>query len=142
MSEQQRVEDLAAWYINAQLDLDKRLIEFRYRTIRQYFLQPLGLELGRAEGEMTRLLCAHFERLTVVEGAAALLDKIPDRENVVKVQAMFEEFEPVERFNTIIMEHILEHVDDPVGLLRRASSWLAPGGALSPASPTRFRFTV
>jgi trans-aconitate methyltransferase len=140
MSEYGRLERIASWYTDEQLDMDKRLIGFRYRTIREYFVGPLGLELGPAEGAMTKYLHDHFEHLTVVEGAAALLALIPDYDNVTKVQSIFEEFAPQQPFNTIIMEHILEHVDKPVELLRRASSWLAPSGRLIAGVPNALSF--
>ena len=41
------------------------------------------------------------------------------------MHALFEEFEPVRRFNTIVMDHILERVAEPVALLDRARKWLA-----------------
>lgn len=130
MSERDRVEAHAGWYLKEQLDVDRRLIEFRYRTLRPYVVGPAGLELGPAEGEMTRLLVRDFARLTVVEGSRELLDRIPRYPNLVLVHSLFEEYEPRERFNSIVLDHVLEHVEDPVGLLRRASSWLAPGGRL------------
>jgi 2-polyprenyl-3-methyl-5-hydroxy-6-metoxy-1,4-benzoquinol methylase len=128
--EKARVEGLSNWYLKEQLDFDKRLIRFRYRTLKPHIQGPYGLELGPAEGEMTQFLVADFEELTAVEGAADLLEQIPVHPRLVKVHSLFEEFRPNKLYNTIVMEHILEHVDDPVGLLKRATPWLAPGGKL------------
>ena len=130
VKENDRVESLADWYLKEQLDFDKRLIRYRYETIKPKLVGPFGLELGPAEGEMTQFLIEDFEQLTIVEGAGELLENIPASEKLIKVHALFEEFEPSRKFNSIILEHILEHVDDPVGLLTRVKKWLAPGGKL------------
>lgn len=129
-AEHERVESLSDWYLKEQLDFDKRLIGFRYKTIKHKLVGSRGLELGPAEGEMTQFLVNDFEQLTIVDGAAELLAQIPERANLIKVHALFEEFQPTQPFDSIILEHILEHVDDPVGLLSRVKNWLAPGGRL------------
>jgi 2-polyprenyl-3-methyl-5-hydroxy-6-metoxy-1,4-benzoquinol methylase len=129
-SENERIESLSDWYLKEQLDFDKRLIRFRYETIKPRLVGPRGLELGPAEGEMTQFLINDFEQLTIVEGAADLLAQIPSENNLVKVHALFEEYQPEHLFNSIILEHILEHVDDPVGLLNRVKTWLSPSGKL------------
>lgn len=128
--EQQRVESLSDWYLKEQLDFDKRLIGFRYKTIKPKLVGPRGLELGPAEGEMTQFLINDFEQLTIVEGSAELLAQIPQRPNLVKVHALFEEFKPEHPFDSIILEHVLEHVDNPVGLLSRVKNWLSSNGRL------------
>lgn len=128
--EHERVESLSDWYLKEQLDFDKRLIRFRYETIKPKLVGSRGLELGPAEGEMTQFLLNDFDQLTIVEGAADLLAQIPERANLVKVHALFEEFRPEHLFDSIILEHILEHVEDPVGLLYRVKKWLAPEGRL------------
>lgn len=130
MREEQRVDSLADWYLKEQLDFDKRLIRFRYQTLRPYLQGPEGLELGPAEGEMTQFLQKDFSGLTVVEGSSELLAKIRDRPNLTKVHCLFEDYQPAIRFNTIIMEHILEHVAHPVELLTQARGWLASGGRI------------
>lgn len=129
------VEARSSWYLQEQLDFDKRLIGFRYRTLKPFLQGPLGLELGPAEGEMTRFLVEDFAQLVTVDGSRELLAQIPDRPNLRKVHSLFEAYQPEQRFNTIVMEHILEHVDDPVGLLRRAAPWLAPGGRILAGVP-------
>ena len=133
--ELERVTAIADWYHKDQLDFDRRLIRYRYRTLKPHLNGPEGLELGPADGEMTSLLLSDFERLTIVEGAAKLLEGIPDAPNLVKVHSVFEAYEPSIRFDTILMEHILEHVDDPVALLQRAGAWLAPGGKILAGVP-------
>lgn len=129
-NEHERVESLSDWYLKEQLDFDKRLIRFRYETIKPKLVGSRGLELGPAEGEMTQFLINDFEQLTIVEGAADLLAQIPARANLIKIHALFEEFQPEHPFDSIILEHILEHVDDPVGLLSRVKNWLSPNGRL------------
>lgn len=130
MFEENRVEALSDWYLKEQLDFDKRLIRFRYQTLKPHLQGPEGLELGPAEGEMTQFLVSDFENLTVVEGSAELLNQIPDSPNLNKVHSLFEEFLPERKFNSIIMEHILEHVENPVTLLKKVKEWLMPGGRI------------
>jgi 2-polyprenyl-3-methyl-5-hydroxy-6-metoxy-1,4-benzoquinol methylase len=133
--ELKRIEDLSDWYLQEQLDFDKRLIRFRYQTLKSHLQGPEGLELGPADGIMTHFLLPHFVQLTVVDGAAELLARIPAAPNLVKAHALFEEYQPGGRFNTILMEHILEHVDQPVALLSRVKRWLAPGGKILAGVP-------
>jgi len=130
VSEKTRVEDASIWYLQEQLDFDKRLIGFRYETLRPHLCGPIGLELGPAEGQMTHFLKNDFESLTVVDGASSLLERIPNYPNLIKVHSLFEDFFPQQKFDTIIMEHILEHVDQPVELLQRIQKWLAPNGRI------------
>lgn len=129
-TERNRVEAVSNWYLKEQLDFDKRLIGFRYRTLRPHLRGPHGLELGPAEGEMTQFLLGDFATLTIVEGGAELLARILDAPNLIKVHALFEEFEPRRTFDSIVMEHILEHVEHPVALLQRVKRWLAPAGRI------------
>lgn len=116
------------------------MIQFRYRSIKRYLRGPEGLELGPAEGHMTRLLVDDFARLTVVEGAADLLLRIPNHQSLRKVHALFEDFEPDTPFNTIVMDHILEHIAEPIELLRRASAWLASDGVIIVGVPNGHSF--
>ena len=129
-SEANRVKTLENWYVNRQLDFDKRLIRFRYESLKPYFVGNSCLELGPAEGEMTKYLVEDFASITVVEGSKRLLDLMPEYQNVQKVHSLFEDFTPSKLYDTIILEHILEHVEDPVELINRVKDFLAPNGTL------------
>src|SRR5690606_11284935 len=91
-NEFERVGELSSWYLNEQLDFDKRMIEFRYKALKPKLRPGYGLELGSAEGEMTRFLISDFQELTVVDGAGDLLERIPEYSNVIKVCSLFENF--------------------------------------------------
>jgi 2-polyprenyl-3-methyl-5-hydroxy-6-metoxy-1,4-benzoquinol methylase len=78
------------------------------------------------------------EHLTVVDAAPELLQKIEDFPDVTKVCSLFEDFVPDGKYDTIVMEHILEHLIDPVGLMRRAIDWLAPEGVMVIGVPNAF----
>jgi 2-polyprenyl-3-methyl-5-hydroxy-6-metoxy-1,4-benzoquinol methylase len=118
------------WYVEGQLDFDRKLIFYRYLTLREYINGPSGLELGSADGEMTKYLVNDFDYLTSVDGSKELLDLIPNYKNLTKMHSLFEDFKPAKKYNTIIMEHILEHVDEPVKIMQMAREWLEDKGVL------------
>lgn len=123
IDERERVESISQWYLADQLEIDRMLIRYRYQSLKPFFLGSKALELGPAEGEMTRLLLQDFEHLTVVDGSSLLLQQIPDSPNLTKIHSLFETFEPKQRYHTVILEHILEHVEHPIQLLERAKIW-------------------
>jgi len=129
-NEQARVSNLSQFYFNEQLDIDRALIQYRYEAIKPFFKGRTCLELGPADGWMTRCLVNEFAQVTVVDGSLELLGSIPSFPNLVKIHAMFEDINVDGQFDTVILEHILEHVDDPVGLMRRARHFVAPGGVI------------
>lgn len=129
-NENNRVNSLSDWYLKDQLDFDKYLIKFRYQKIKKYFYGENALELGPAEGQMTQFLVNDFKNLTVVDGAKDLLEKIVDYKNIIKINSLFEEYNPKEKFDTIIMEHILEHVEDPISILKKSKEWVSENGRI------------
>ena len=106
-------------------------------TVFSRFLQPGAiLELGPAEGLMTELLHATGEKLTLVEGAETFCRDLAKRFPDATVhRSLFEEFETEARFPNIILGHVLEHVADPVAVLRHVQRFLAPGGRMLCAVP-------
>lgn len=127
-SEEERVENLSSFYLENQLATDRRLVGFRLKTILPWLKGSRCLELGSGSGDSTFSLVDIFESVTVVDGSETLLDKLPAHPKLEKAHSLFENFEPQGKFDCILADHVLEHVEDPQRILDRMKSWLAPSG--------------
>lgn len=96
------------------------------------FLRPGSvLELGCSRGDFTRRLVDRFSDVTCVEASSDALAAAHERlgERVQFVHSTFEAVELPRRYDNIVLTHVLEHLDDPVGTLRRINDeWLADDG--------------
>lgn len=94
------------------------------------------LEMGFGIGRTIAELRARGLRHEIVEGSPLLVAEAARRfPDLLVHEAMFEDFAPAEPYDAVLALHVLEHVDDPVAILRRAASWLRPGGRLVAAVP-------
>jgi ribosomal protein S18 acetylase RimI-like enzyme/2-polyprenyl-3-methyl-5-hydroxy-6-metoxy-1,4-benzoquinol methylase len=106
---------------------------FMIRSFRPFYRPGSVLELGSFRGDFTRRLLEDHADVTCVEASAEALSEARDRlgDRVNLIHSTFEEVELPRRYDNIVLTHVLEHLDDPVGLLRRINSeWLADGGRL------------
>lgn len=82
------------------------------------------LELGYGSGIVATSLLHAGKSVTIVDGSSKFIQKaagLPGR--IAAVQSMFEEFHPLGRFDCVIASFILEHVMDPLTLLKRIRKW-------------------
>jgi len=131
--ETQRLNNISKWY-SSRKGLDSKLIQYRAKILLPHFKGSRALELRCADGRMmTQLLINYFEKIVAVDGPAKFCEITRNRinaNNLDVVCLLFEEFEPNKKFDTIIMAHILEHVEDSVSMLRKAKSWLKENGII------------
>lgn len=89
------------------------------------------LDMPCGDGILTSMLAPSFSRVVGIDASKNHLELakkiLPD---VEFHDALIEEFETSERFSTITMLNILEHVVDPVQVLKKAASLLDDGGVL------------
>lgn len=91
------------------------------------------LELGLGHGITTGVFEQHFKRHVVVDASPAVIENFRQRFPHSKVEiaeSYFETFDMPEHFDVIVFGYILEHVDDPVRILKHFRSFLAPGGRM------------
>lgn len=133
--EADRLAGIAAdsWYAKG---ANAATVLYSARVFERFWRGRRCLEMGPAEGLMTPTLVRAFPELTVVEGAEAFCDDLRRRFPTIEVvHALFEDYEPGAKFDTIVLGHVLEHVADPGAILARAGGWLADGGRICAAVP-------
>jgi len=87
------------------------------------------LDVGCGEGGvLATLRDLGFTRLTGIDPRAPVVASKAG--GVCLVRGDPASYEPSERFDLIMLHHVLEHVADGVDLLTRVKRWLAPGGRL------------
>jgi len=104
---------------------------FMITSFAPFFNKGSLLELGSFKGDFTRRLLPYFSEVTCVEASAVALEaarkKLGDR--VTFVNALFEKAALPKRYDNIVLTHALEHLDDPVAVLKRINTeWLAENG--------------
>jgi 2-polyprenyl-3-methyl-5-hydroxy-6-metoxy-1,4-benzoquinol methylase len=106
---------------------------YMMRTFEPYLRQGEALELGSYHGQFTERLLAHFERIVCVEASAEAVSVAKTRvgRRAKFINSTFEKVELDRKYDAIFMTHVLEHVDDPVAILRRVNDeWLTDTGYL------------
>lgn len=89
------------------------------------------LELGSYTGEFTQRLTGRFKDVTCVEASGeavtAARARLGDRVRIV--QSTFETVSLERTFDHVVLTHVLEHLDDPVAVLKRVNNeWLSDTG--------------
>lgn len=106
---------------------------FMIRTFEPFFLRGSLLELGSFKGDFTKRLLPYFQDITCVEASDVAIReaKITLGDQVKFVNGLFETLMLRRRYDNIVMTHVLEHLDDPVRVLKRINDkWLSDDGRL------------
>lgn len=96
-----------------------------------YFSQGSVLELGSFEGRFTKKLTHHFSDITCVEASseAAAKGKSQLGSQAEIIEGIFESVILPRKYDNIILTHVLEHLTDPVSVLKRINNeWLSDSG--------------
>ena len=134
-TERARLESVAvdSWYAKG---VATSMVRYTGKVFSRYWKGTRCLELGPAEGLMTEVLAAAFPDLEVVDGSEQFCVNLRQRYPNASIHcSLFEDFEPAHQFDTIVLGHVLEHVESPRYLLQKVRSWLAPAGVVCAAVP-------
>lgn len=114
---------------------DRAIRELIVRAFAPYLNSSMHcLQLGYAEGVDTALIAPKIKRLDVVEGSRKFFEagQAAAPANVFFYHDLFESFLPKVGcpYDAVFAVYVLEHVQDPVLLLKLAKEALAPEGLL------------
>jgi 2-polyprenyl-3-methyl-5-hydroxy-6-metoxy-1,4-benzoquinol methylase len=89
------------------------------------------LELGSYKGDFTQRLLTRFDDVTCVEASSVAIEQAEQklRDRVKFVHSTFEEAILDKRYDNVVLTHVLEHLDDPIDVLKRVNAeWLSQHG--------------
>lgn len=106
---------------------------YMLKSFLPFFNKGNVLELGSYKGNFTKRLLPYFDDITCVEASGEAIDiaKKEIREKAKFIHSLFETAILPTKYDNIVLTHVLEHLDDPISLLRRINNeWLTVKGRL------------
>lgn len=133
---QDKLEEVAANSLYTSFT-NSRTISYSFEIFKRFILPNKSiLELGPAEGLMTKKLLEISDDITVIEGsknfAEVLKKEFP---KITVINSLFETSEIKQKFDYIILGHVLEHVENPEVILNSIKKWLKDDGLIFCAVP-------
>ena len=115
-------------------DFDHEVMHpFMFRSFEPFLRDGSVLELGSSKGDFTKLILERFTDVTCVEASNSAIEEAKSKLGSVP-EYLLSPFETVElprKYQNVIITHVLEHLEDPVGILKRIrNEWLDEGGRL------------
>lgn len=107
--------------------------KYMIKSFVPFFLNGNLLELGSFKGDFTKRLLPYFDDVTCVEASMEAMQSAESflGKNVKFINSLFEEAILETKFDNIVLTHVLEHVDDPIVVLKRINDeWLSDNGRL------------
>ena len=105
--------------------------KFMIRAFEPFYKNGNCLELGSFKGDFTRRLTSKFSDITCVEASdeAISIAKNEFGGKVKFINSLFEDATLTEKYDNIILTHVLEHLDNPVNVMKRINDeWLSDTG--------------
>lgn len=104
---------------------------FMLKSFIPFFREGNLLELGSFKGDFTKRFFPHFEDITCVEASDEAIEFARNEfgSRVKFVNSLFENADLPTKYDNIILTHTLEHIDDPIALMKRVNDeWLSDKG--------------
>ncbi|MDL2284123.1 class I SAM-dependent methyltransferase [Oxalobacter sp. OttesenSCG-928-P03] len=114
-------------------DIEILLDWYPKRVIENSKFASSFLELGLGHGFTTNIFSENYTRHIVIEGSPAIIGNFKERFpscNTQIIESFFEDFQTAEKFDVIMMGFILEHVDDPLKIIKRFKKFLSSSGKI------------
>lgn len=106
---------------------------YMVESFKPFFNKGNCLELGSSKGDFTKHIVDFFSDITCVEASDEAIQIAKKRlpSNINYINELFENLDLDKKFDNIILTHVLEHIDDPVNLLKKIKmNWLSENGKL------------
>jgi len=91
------------------------------------------LDIGCSFGKIAKELSPFFEKIVAVDGSEELINQAKRENSAPNISykiSLAEELDLQERFDAVLLSFVLEHVADPLTVLKKAASFLNDKGIL------------
>lgn len=119
--------------VNAQI-IGNSCAAMNLELVKKYGRFDSGIFMGLGDGSLLEKIGPTFEQLVVLEASEILVAQArltyAGNRGIRIIQSYFEAYEPDagRKVSCILGNHVLEHLDEPVQVLRKTLAWLNPGG--------------
>jgi 2-polyprenyl-3-methyl-5-hydroxy-6-metoxy-1,4-benzoquinol methylase len=147
MNHSDDLEEIATKYhldVPEDIDIENQTQLYEFDWVNCYILpNSKVLDLGIGDGLILELLLKEMNNkefeLDVVEGSIQICKKYESlKPKGLKIfNSLFENFEARDKYDLIIMSHVLEHVQSPVELLNQFSEYLKKDGLILGIVPNK-----
>jgi len=104
---------------------------YMIKSFEPFFKKGSLLELGSFKGDFTKRLMSYFDDITCIEASdiAILEAKAKLGDKISYIHSTLEKAILPKCYENIVMTHVLEHLDDPILVLKRINKeWLSEDG--------------
>lgn len=104
---------------------------YMLKSFEPFFKNGNLLELGSFKGDFTKRFLPYFDDITCVEASNEAIQEVKGKlgDKVKFYNSLFEEVKLPVKYDNIILTHVLEHLDDPIHVLKRINNeWLSDKG--------------
>jgi 2-polyprenyl-3-methyl-5-hydroxy-6-metoxy-1,4-benzoquinol methylase len=127
--EKQRLESIAR-YFSMKDGFNGYMNKYRVSKILELCVGKTVLDIGSADAFMAEALSPFFKRIVAVDGSTELINRakarLGDLSNIELINMLAEDFDTSEKFDLVLLSFVLEHVVNPVAVLEKAATFIAP----------------
>jgi len=127
------LEQFHGSYLGEQADIGERFVtRATIALIKKLVVSKKILNLGLGNGKTSKILDEFVKEQIVIEGSKKIIDLFSFKSpRTTFVESYFENYNTASKFEVILANHVLEHVNDPVKLMEeKFSSWIKKDGII------------
>jgi len=127
------LEQFHGSYLGEQADIGERFVtRATIALIKKLVVGKKILNLGLGNGKTSNILDEFVKEQIVIEGSKKIIDLFSFKSpRTTFVESYFENYNTASKFEVILANHVLEHVNDPVKLMEeKFSSWIKKDGII------------
>lgn len=138
-------QNINAYTDNNPYDYDNKIILHQYPKMIIENIEKCGmnhdvklLELGLGHGYSAKVFSKVFGNYTVLDGDEEIINSFTKKNKELQIKIIhtfFEDFEAPETYDVIVAGFVLEHVDDPLLVLKKYKKMVKSGGRFFIAVP-------